>query len=49
MANPNSTVAPAAYVRKNQEEPVSLRSYILQGSVWMGVMLALFYTAGLRF
>lgn len=39
----------ATYVRKNQEPPLSLRGYILQGSVWLGVMLALFYAAGLRF
>lgn len=48
MANPNSNVA-ATYVRKNQEAPVSLRGYILQGAVWLSVMLGLFFTAGLRF
>lgn len=49
MANSNSTVAATTYVRRHQEAPVSLRSYILQGAIWMGVLLALFYTAGLRF
>lgn len=48
MANPNSNIA-ATYIRKHQEAPISLRSYSLQGAVWMGVLLALFYTAGLRF
>jgi len=49
MAHPNSPIAPATYVRKNQETPVSLRSYIFQGAIWMGVMMSLFYVAGLRF
>ncbi|WP_206935668.1 hypothetical protein [Roseococcus thiosulfatophilus] len=48
MANPNSDLA-TTYVRKNQEAPLSLRSYILQGAVWLTVMLGLFFTAGLRF
>jgi hypothetical protein len=43
MANSNSTVAATTYVRRHQEAPVSLRSYILQGAVWMGVLLALFF------
>ncbi len=48
MAHPNHIVT-ATYVRKHQEAPMSLRTYILQGAIWLGVMLALFYTAGLRF
>jgi hypothetical protein len=37
------------FVRKNQEAPVSLSNYILQGAVWLAVLLALFWMAGLRF
>lgn len=42
-------VAPAMIQRKHQEAPLSLRSYVLQGSVWMGVLVGLLFTAGFRF
>jgi len=44
-----TTPAAAVFVRKNQEAPVSLASYMLQGVVWLAVLLGLFWMAGLRF